>query len=224
MGEEGESKGLAEYVKLSVNDLRALQKSYDDKIERREKNHWISKAQKKVKFDIRKVLRKTRFVTLGIYLLFSIGFLIGLVMLITGSAKLFVVLNWFMSPNGFIVIIFFMMPALILSLSEDGTRELYRERNKIDLILKNKQKPNKSEMPNPRAVFILKLLAKYSTGLNRADIKKLSQKEFGKSLDTKTIDEYLKQLSYAIEIVEKAYRSPTGGNDSKKTKVYTLTP
>lgn len=213
--EKDDGKDLTEYVKLSVDELETLQKSYNDKIDYKEKNHWVNKAQEKVKFDIRKLLKRSLFIIMGLFLL---------------SALLMVVLSIFSKDKlaenfilGFAPMMILMLPlAVIMTLLEDGTRELYRERNKIALILKNKQKPKKSEMPNPRAVFILTLLAKYPDGLNRADIKKLAQREFSKSLDNKTIDEYLRQLSSSMTITEKAYKSPTGGNDMKNTKVYAL--
>ena len=66
------------------------------------------------------------------------------------------------------------------------------------------------------------MLVQHPDGLNKADIRKLSQKKFGKSLDPKTIDEYLKQVSASVREEERAYRSPTGGNDRKNTKVFVL--
>ena len=213
--ERNEGKDLTEYVKLSVPELETLLKSYEDKIEYKEKNHWLNKAQEKVKFDIRKVLKWIMFSILGIFLVFIVIFMIFSFIQQDKIAEN--AMKWFM-PMMFLIIPL----AFIMQIADDGTSGLYKERNKIALILKNKQKPKKSDAPNPRAVFILKLLAQYKDGLNKADIRKLSQKEFGKSLDPKTIDEYLRNVSSAILMEEKAYRSPTGGNDSKKTKVFVL--
>ena len=213
--ENDEGKDLTEYVKLSVDELETLLKSYDDKIEHREKNHWINKAQEKVKFSIRKVLKRIIFTILGIFMLFIIIF-----MVFTLTNKDILAENFM---NWFIPLIFLILPlAFIMQLADDGTTGLYKERSKIALILKNKHKPKKSDTPNQRAVYILQLLAQNPDGLNKADIRKLSQKKFGKSLDPKTIDDYLRQLSPSIKEEERSYRSPTGGNDSKKTKVFVL--
>lgn len=210
-----QGKDLTEYVKLSADELQTLLKSYDDEIEYKEKNHWINRVQRRTKYNIRKVLKWCVFTILGIFIAFIIIFM-GFSFF--NQDKLAEnIMNWFMP------MMFFIIPlAVIVGLLEDGTRELFKERNKIALILKNKHKPKKSDAPNPRAVFILKLLALHPDGLNKADIRKLSQKEFGKSLDPKTIDEYLRQLSPSIKEEERSYRSPTGGNDSKKTKVFVL--
>ena len=123
----------------------------------------------------------------------------------------------------FIPLMFLILPVgLLVQILDDGTNQLYRERNKIALVLRNKHKPKKDDIPNQRAVSILKLLVKHQGGLNRADIIKLLQKEFSRSLDPKTIDEYLRQLSSSIKMEERSYKSPTGGHDMDKTKVYIL--
>ncbi|MDD4878550.1 MAG: hypothetical protein PHO02_05950 [Candidatus Nanoarchaeia archaeon] len=213
--EKDENKDLSEYVKLSIDELETLLKSYEDKIEYREKNHWLNRAQEKLKIDIRRVLKWTAFVILGFFSIFMFIFIVFSFMHHAKPIENF--------QNWFIPMMILLIPlTIIFALLEDDTRELYRERNKIALILKNKHKPKKTDSPNPRAVFILKLLAQHSNGLNKADIRKLSQREFGKSLDPKTIDEYLNQLSSSIKIEERAYRSPTGGNDRSTTKVYLL--
>ncbi|GEM_PF-6096616 len=213
--DEDAGKDLAEYVKLSAVELEILVRSYDEKIKEKEQRHWINSAQKRFSFDVRKLLYRFLFVLLGLLLMVVIVFSISA--WINQKALAESALTWF------IPFMFLLFPiGLLVQVLDDGTNILYRERDKIALVLKNKHVPKKDALPNLRTIFILKLLAQHSEGLNRSDIITLAQKEFNKSLDPKTIDEYLRQLSYAIKVQEIPYRSQTGSHDMEKTKVYLL--
>jgi len=208
---------LVNYVKMSETELKTLKNTYEDRIRYFEKNHWVSRIQKKVKFDIRKSAAKI--MLLSMILLFLAIMVIFLIVFLKNS----ILLEWmpYIVPLLFVFFIPIMFSEIFFN---DGTRNLYLELRKIELVMKNMEKPE--IRINEKHIFIIRLLAdpNYVGGLNREDIRYFSQKHFDKSLDPKTIDKYLEELSYVIDIEEKPYRTKREGRDLNKTKVYILKP
>ena len=212
--EENKGKDFTDYVKLSPSELRTLKKTYEDKIAHIEQKHWANKLQQKIKFDIRGAAIK---IMISLMILFVLPIIYLFV--ITFSDRQMLIDKW--TYVFFPMIVLIMLMCFIMSILDDKTNNLYRELNKIRLVLKNKESPEINK-PNNKILFILKLLAQHPDGLNRADIIKLVQKEFKKSVDPKTIDQYLKDLEYTVKVEERPYKSKSGGHDKKTTKVYIL--
>ena len=128
--------GILKYLNHSVEDLKVARDSLEERISVLQRNHWLTKSQEKVNFNISSLLTKIMFfllgillVSVGIFLYYSFPGLSGI-----NHDKLLDAIPIF------IVILFVLGGGIgaIMSLLNDNTSGLRKELSYVELVLRKK--------------------------------------------------------------------------------------
>lgn len=209
-------KDYSEYVQMDLDDLKVLSRTYEDKISELEKDSISSRVLEKYGIDLKKIFRSILIFSVSLITLFTFIMMYVIFVSPPSASK---IMSIFV-----ISILIFLFPVIIMYIiTSPDTNYFYKELNKIQGIVKNKESKISDKKININHITIIKLLAKYSdTGINREDICNLMQKEFDKSIDKKTVDVYLKELSSVIQIRNMHYKGKKSHKDFKDIPVYFL--
>lgn len=137
--DEIKDDNLEKYIKYSIEELETLKESYIEKINECVDNHWITKLQKNVKFDL---FRYIFIFSLGLFII-GILLVIALIILFWDRYELIMDIPFLI----ILIIVPIFIGGVLLQSLNDGSRIYRIDLRNIDLILKKKKLlPNKKIM------------------------------------------------------------------------------